>query len=668
MKSNFILTLFAFTLISAWASFALADKLTVNLSSGSVIVVDAPEQTLDWKSISRSGEMKEVALKLSQIKKIDLTDRPASVQVMRVKKLLSQLDSDDYQVRVQAQNELSQPSVGRRFKDLIKSELANDSLEVRVRAEQVLASFNSSSELDKPEYDQAFLLDGDQVLVGDVGEFVLKCKFRGQEVSIKREYLRRITRIESNPPPANKGPLNVELIHLHKKDFSADAERVIDFEVSEQGDELETSIDVSRAYEGRGVIFEAEEKNYIGVSGFPLVYSGLPVGGNSVCPFEQGRGFTRKFRGVIRISFCEPGRPDSPAGVLNFGLFAARIDNPRDIIMEAYNADSQLLGCVEATQGPITFFGIKSNEPIAFVRILSNPYLFNLSRHVDETFVVDHIWYGEPVGLRSAKLARASEEMSTVVLKSGDILSVEDIRFTEDGIQVFEPQLKRRMTFPQNEVGSVCLSERPIGRRVANTTSQLRVPEPTSDKWAVMLKDRSVLTVTPDADFQAELFRGAKLEQESIVGLWALRDQVRFPVAGDFDKGEHVLVFPTCRVATKVELNDKGASWDEDAEKIEQPIFEGIPSEDATPQFNQFEFGRRTESQMPTIWFQKPVLADPAWGAIELLDGQRLTLGSNGGFEIESINDQFVVVEGPGDLKANLPMTQVRAIKFPNKN
>ena len=186
MKPNSILPLFAFTLISAWATIGLADKLTVNLSSGSVIVVDAAEQTLDWKSISRNGDIEKVALKLSQIKKIDLTDRPASVQVMRVKKLLQQLDSDNYQVRVDAQVELSQPSVGRRFKELIKSKLDDDSLEVRVRVKQVLNSFNSSSELEKPEYDQAFLVDGDKVLVGDVGEFVLKCKFRGQEVLIKR--------------------------------------------------------------------------------------------------------------------------------------------------------------------------------------------------------------------------------------------------------------------------------------------------------------------------------------------------------------------------------------------------------------------------------------------------------------------------------------------------
>lgn len=657
--------LFAAAWLIISCTTAIADQLTVNLTSGSVIVVDAPDQTVDWKTIARNGDIDQVALKLSQLEKIDLTDRPASVQVLQVKKLLGQLDSDDYQVRVDAQNELSQPSVGRRFKDLIQSELASDSLEVRVRVRQVLASFASSSELDKPEYDRVYLLNEDKMLVGDIGEFVLNCTYRGQQLAIKREYLRRVTRLQSKPTEPKSGVSAIRLLHEHRPEFANDLSRVVDFEVSSDGDELDSSSDVSRAYEGRGVILEAEEKNYIGISGFPLVYNGMPVGDNSICPFEQGRGFTRKFRGVIRISFCEPGVPDSPAGVYRFGLFAARIDNPRDIIMEAYNADSQLLGCVEATEEPITFFGIESNEPIAFVRVLSNPYLFELARHVDETFVVDHLWYGEPVALKNAKLSRTGEQLSTVVLSSGDILSVEDIRFTEDGgVQVFEPQLKRRMSFPQAEVNSILFSGRPVGRRVSNTTSQLRVPEPTSDKWAVMLSDRSVLTVTPGEVFRSELFN-ADLPPSQVVGMWALRDQIRFPVDGDFDQGENVLVFPTCRIATKVEVDAQGVSWDKDDDKIEQPIFIGQPSEDATPKFNKFEFARRTESQMPTIWFGQPTLGDSGWGAIELLDGQRIVLGGDSGFVINSINDQIISVSGKNDFKVNLPMTQVRAVKFP---
>ncbi len=648
----------------AWAAIGHAEKLTINLSSGSVVVVDAPDQVIDWKTINRRGEIEQVTVNLSQVEKIDLSNRPASVQILKVKRLLAELGSDDYQTRVNAQNELSQPSVGRRFKDLVEAEQDNASLEVRRRVKRVIDSFENSSELEKPEYDHLYLKDG-KVLVGDVGEFVLKCKFQNQNLELKREVLRRVTTAPAPKGADQEGPLSVRLLHRHEEKFFADPARFIDFETDDRGDELISGAEVSTTFVSRGIIFEAEEKDFIGVSGFPLKFRDFPTGGNSVCPIDQGGGYTKKFRGVIRISFCKPGLPDAPAGVHQFGLFASRIDNPRDLILEAYNADSQMIGCVESTDQAMVFLGIESSEPIAFVRVLSNPYLFDVSRKVDETYVIDHVWFGEPVSFDDAKLARVGDQLSTVVLRSGDILSVEDARFTQSGVQVYEPEMKRRMTFAKEKVHSIRFGGHQKIRTVSNTTSQLRTPDPASDEWAVMLTDGSVLSVIPGETFKAKVFDDAGLRPDQVVGLWAMRDPVRFPMSDDFVEGKHVLVFPTCRVISKVNLTDTEVSWDKADTKIEQPVFSGAPTEDVTPTFDTFLFARRLESQMPTVWFKQPKIAQANWGAIDLVDGQKIVLGSEMGFAIDSINDQMISIVGQDGMKVNLPMTQVHAIKFP---
>lgn len=654
-----------FALVCAWlvTDSLDAEQLTINLSSGTVVVVDAPDQAIDWKTIDRKGDFEKVTINLSQVARIDLTDRPASVQIMRVKKLLSDLDSDEYKVRVAAQNELSQPTTGRRFRELIEAELTNDSLEVRSRVRQILKSFEKASEIDKPEYDLLYLKDG-RVLVGDVGDFVLKCKYRDQDLALKREFLRRITKTVGANEPVKSGPVFGQMLHQHIDDFFKNPARYIDFETDQQGNELKSGAEVSQVFSSRGVIFEAEAKDYIGVSGFPLKFQDFPTGGNSVCPIDQSGGYTKKFRGVIRISFCKPGLPDAPAAVHEFGLFASRIDNPRDLILEAYNADSQMIACVEATDQAMVFLGVRSNQPIAFVRVLSNPYLFDVTRRIDETYVIDHVWFSEPRGLDDAKLARVGDQLGTLVLRDGSVLSVEDIRFTDTGVQVFEPQMKRRMTFSMDEVHSVRFAVQQKLKLVSNTTSQLRMPNPASDRWAVMLDDGSVLAAAPGKKFRPELLEDVELDKEQVVGFWAMRDHLRYPIAGDFDQGENVLVFPTCRIATQVNLEDNELSWKE-GKKIEQPIFSGAPTEDVTPQFNSFVFDRRLESQMPTVWLRKPVVGNPDWGAIDLVDGQKIVLGSEQGFSIQSMNDQVLEIVGMDGVEVRLPMAQVYSIKFP---
>ena len=373
----------------------------------------------------------------------------------------------------------------------------------------------------------------------------------------------------------------------------------------------------------------------------------------------------------MEFTFCVPGLPDIPAGVHEFGLFLSRAENPRDFILEAYNQDSQLLATTEATDEFCVFLGVRSNEPIAFVRVLSNPYLFELDRKVDKNYAIDNIWFGPPTPLHDATIARIIPGSHTISLKNGEILSVEDLRLNGDSIKVFDSLLGKQFVIETDDI-----------RAIRFTTNQepesaLRQPDPTSDDWMAMLKDRSILKVTPGKSFTSQLLNQRQFAPEELMAIWSQRDQMRFPENGDFDNAQNVLVFPTCRWQTEIELNESGVSW-KPGKKVVQPVYPRLmreeavekkknppAREDATPKFTKFQFGERTESQMPTIWFAEPQLFPDEQGYVALKDGQQLVLGGEQGFSISELNQNGITISDPKQLSIEIPTEQIRSIRFP---
>ena len=651
---------------------ASGDQFALNLSNGSVITVEADaDQIIPWNTVDTSGNSKEEHQRLGDIQRINLTDQPASLKVAKVRRLLDQLDSDSYPERQQAQAALSEPALGLAFRELIEQESENESLEVRTRVRLILASLKKAKNPKPPEFDILFLKDGTS-LRGDVGEFVFKCSYRGTELNLERQAIRRLSpqAIKALNPQA-AAPLAVETIHKHQAEFYADPKRVIDFDSLEDTDDT-TSKDLTNSFIDRGIIMNADGKGFVGLSGYPFKYPDTPCGGESACVVDASGLYRKRFEGNMQFSFCQPGLPDIPAGVNEFGLFLSRVDRARDFIMEAYNQESQLLATTEATDEHCVFLGVRSNEPIAFVRVLSNPYLFEVDRKVDKNYAIDNLWFSAPQPLHDVLVARNVPDTHTICLKNGEILSVEDLRFKGETIQIFDSILGKQFVLETDEIHAI--------RYVPQEPSEnlLRMPIPTSDDWMVMLKDRSILKVTPGKTFTSQLLKDRQLETENVMAIWSQRDHLRFPEKGDFADAKNILVFPTCRWQTEIELKESGVEW-KTGKQIQQPVYprlkrqeiaekKELPEnrEDVTPKFTRFQYGKRTESQMPTIWLSQPQIYPSELGCVSLNDGQQISVGGEGGFSIAALSVNGVTLSGPDQLSIEIPAEQIHSIRFPN--
>ena len=650
---------------------ALADQFTLNLVNGTVITVEADvNQTIPWNTVNSAGKMTKQPCRLGDIQRINLTEQPASLKIAKVRQLLDELDSDSYPKRQEAQATLSQPELGIPFRELIELEKENSSLEVRARVHEILLALKKNKSTKPPEFDILYLKDG-AVRRGDVGELVFKCEFRGAELNLKRTAIRRLSSqtIRVAQPPA-RGAVAPETLHKHEDEFYEMPERVIDFESVEVQD-AKSSKDLTTTFIDRGVIMNADGAGFVGLSGYPFKYPNTPTGGESACVVDASGTYRKRFEGTMQFSFCVPGLPDIPAGVYEFGLFLSRVDHARDFILEAYNQDSQLLATTEASDEHCVFLGVRSNEPIAFVRVLSNPYLFEVDRKVDKNYAIDNIWYGPPTPLHDATIARIVPGSHTISLNNGEILSAEDLRLNGDSIKVFDSLLGKQFVIETDDVRAIRFATN------QESESALRRPEPTSDDWMVMLKDRSILKVTPGKSFTSQLLNQRQFAPEELMAIWSQRDQMRFPENGDFDNAQNVLVFPTCRWQTEIELNESGVSW-KPGKKVVQPVYPRLmreeavekkknppAREDATPKFTKFQFGERTESQMPTIWFAEPQLFPDEQGYVALKDGQQLVLGGEQGFSISELNQNGITISDPKQLSIEIPTEQIRSIRFP---
>ena len=93
---------------------------------------------------------------------------------------------------------------------------------------------------------------------------------------------------------------------------------------------------------------------------------------------------TPRFKAITEFVFCVPKQPNVPASINRFAIRAGKSDHSRDLILEAYNAEGQILATVESSNRQGVFFGVESNEPIYRIRLRSNPYLRRVNRVVDE--------------------------------------------------------------------------------------------------------------------------------------------------------------------------------------------------------------------------------------------------------------------------------------------
>ena len=639
----------------------MSEELQVQLRDGSSISVEAEPQTVDWTTVHSDGRLSKQKIDFADISRLFITTQPASDQVSRIRKLLSQLGSENYAEREFAENELSKKEIGIPFRYLIEREKANTVFEVRYRVNRILRNLVQDRSLKAKtpsKFDRVYLANG-QVLEGDVGEFQFRCKYGPQQLSFGRKEIGYIGTVRKvNEPEFVSKPVKVRPVLDFKDEFFLPSQVTIRFDRDENQNPIPKDTNVSELYTNQGLKLGVDSQGYVGVCKYTFSGKfddlGVKAEKNTVCVHDttRSRKYPSKFKGPMEFTFCVPGQSHQPAGVREFGLYLARVEHNRDFIMEAFSVDGHMIGYAEATDVQCVFLGIKSNEPMARLRVLSNPFLHRVNRKVDEDYAIDDVCFSTPEKIEMSPLKRGQ----VIRMKNGDLLNCESIEVA-DG-QTIDVKLE---SLPA--VTSVAVAD------VAEIRLNSEKGNPQTD-WLGMLADRSVVRFETDKGDQCVTFDQQKLDRKKLVGMCWAQNPLRFPFENDFENFKHVLVFPTCRIATNtVELSNDLLKWGRDTKKYIQPIYtqtDPADDDDPTPSADRVELVEVIPSDIPSIWFRPPTRHDFSSGFVELIDGQKFMLGTDEKFELKQMGPDGITIEWRGQA-VTYGWDKVVTVLFPNQ-
>ena len=649
MPETFIVrTLIVFALATLIRSEVDAE-LTVNFRSGTSLTGEIGEQTIAWTSVAPNGAVSQFNYSSDQIKSLSLAESESSAQMIQVRQLLNQLDDADYQTRKSAEEQLK--TIGGQFRSLVESFLDHPSFEVRYRVKRLMSDsrFKSSPSV-KREVDRITLNDG-TTLEGEATNFSLLLDAYGKTIELTRQSVLLISDAQARPVLENEiagDPVAVKLFHQFEG-FNDLDQTEFRFDNQADGKKFGLRTNLDEYFKDDGLLFKNAGSGFVGISSYDFKFDPLPVGGRSVGLYGTRRG--NDLRGVMEITFCEPGNPLVAAGVHEFGTFIAKVSFRRDIILEAYGADGQLLAMVEGTDQKCVFAGVKSNQLITKVRILSNPYLKKIERKIDDDFTIDTLRMSKPIVTDNHQSRRQSQ----VALKNGDVIDWSSLRVTKDS----EVQMRVAGISSQPRAFKIPISDTrqvSFGRSLKATTA-----------WQALLDDGSRVNVLPGKTFRAEMF-DFSISPQDFVGCWPAASAPRFPVEGDIKDGASspLIVFPTCRLQTKsVKFASDRLSWVVD-QKLEQPLQLGDEDtdEDPTPQQTAFKYADTLANQLPTIWNKPPKILPSEGSYIYLVDGQRLAFGTDQQFQLKAIGIRTITVAHRDGTPKDIPLNNVLSIKF----
>lgn len=635
------------------ATGAFAEEFQISLKSGSVITVDTTHDEFTWTKVRTNGEMIKEKIDYDQVQQLVFSESPASEQVGKIRRLVGQLASPDYLERERAEQSLAKPDVGGSFTAMIQAHADHPQFEVRYRVARILEKLDTENAgVGENEFDRLTLRDG-TVAEGDAGDFQIQCSFRGRKMSLTRNDIRFIsipTRSDSFEPQGET--TQVEMFHNYANHFYQPHQTNIDFELSPNGFEIRRQTNVNDMFIPQGLKLGTEQEGFVGISGYGFKFPGKPASDNSVCVFESVGTYSKRFKGVMVLSFCMPNHGSVAAGVHEVGLLMARVNHSRDFIMEAYNADGQMLASVEASDEPCVFTGVKSNEPIATVRILSNPYLFRIDRAIDEDYAVDSICFSPPVPI--AKPSNLNQP--TISLRNGDLIQGNSMSIVNGDSVSIEMTGYDAIEIGLDEVQALNFRSAPERKRRPKT-------------WTAMLPDRSTIFVTPGSTYQSTTFPSLKFEPKELMAVWSSQNPARFPEKSDFDAGNQVLVFPTCRIATDaIEFSDEGYGWNDTAVKRIQSLqIDGDEKsdEDPTPDITSIQYAKTWPESIPSLWIHPPKSQVARTGRIRLADGQQLVLSQDGEFRLNQLDKDELTIGVAGQAH-KIPYHKILSIEFPN--
>ncbi len=671
-----------FVLIAPSCCHADEAPFQIEYRDGTTIAVNFVKEQLSWTSVSGFGQTSKRVIDMSQIRSIKLTTEPAGDQLANILKLIGELDSDEFYVREEAENQLR--STGKRFRSVIQSNNSLKTPDGIYRLKRVLSSMRvSPNQKNRIELDELVLLDGTK-LSGDAGPDDFEVTYRGKTITVARKRLSRILKadLDFNTRTEQREVINTKLFHSHV-DFMKEREvKLVDFERKPDGVAL-SSLDknISDDFVDFGLLLGTEyPKGCVGISGgrtgpYEIKAGDKPVGGNSACVYKSltGGRTGNRFQGVMEITFCQPGNKNMPRGVKDFGIFLSRVNHSRDLLVEAWDSMDRLIGVCESNDEPCTFCGISSSVPIAKIRILSNPWILELRRQnaepedrgkqlVDKDYAVDNVMFSKPLPIDSINKERhyLGRNGDMIPLNWAIIYSQDRIEFGSRNFQLLSSDLSSANT-------------------IALKTMRKKLPQKLNSDtaWMAMLSDNSILKWDPRKPLRSATLK-RDLVREDVVAIWPAGRPPRLPLKGDFDDGKNVIVYPGCRVVTpQVDFDAKGFRWSNPTVKTESlhednefkvDARPGDKPDNVAPRKTNYSFDLTSipEYEVPTIWFKPPTSIRSAEGAIRLNGGEVLVYGEGANFQLQSMDRSKIQLSFGGD-EVLIPLSQVVSILPPKE-
>lgn len=613
-----------------------ATELEITLVSGSVFLTEVPIDAINWKEVQTDGQITSRRIPTRDIARLWLCETPASDRVAEISELLSQLQSDDYRTREQAETELSLPEIGGRFPKMLRQLTASTDPETKYRIGRILNKISDAESSTISQFDELELKSG-RILRGDAGGFAFACDVDGQRLNLQRNQLQMLRHAGVHRTPevmVQTEHVATEIVLKSEGKFYLPEQTTVSLDTAPLGNELTRKMDIGSVFAPLGLILGCEEPGYVGISGYGFKYPDTPTGDNSGSVFtavKHGNQVRyKKFRGTLTIDFCMPNQPHIPAGVNEFGIHIATVNHERDFIMEAFNGAGQVIATIEAGERDCPFLGVRSNESIARLRIRSNPFLGKLQRKIDDDYAFDSICFSKPEMLLSAATTSESDDARTVVrLKSGNTWVASRIDFKKDrSIELFDDDFETPITFTADAIEFYSSPD-------TNT-----VQRPKRNSWSMQLTDGSILNVAPGKEFRSQLIPGYTAPADQIVAIWPTGSPARFAHTEDWKDAKNVIVLPTGRLLTnQVNFAATGYSWQTSDRRLQAlaPNARDLArGEDPMPNLEQVIFKEVDDLSAPTLWLQQPTTLDPSAGSIVLRDGQRLMLGEGRLFKLAS--------------------------------
>lgn len=688
-------------------------SLEIRFRNGTVLHARSADIVVSFRQVSVVGEISELSLPLSKIRRVRLTTSTAGELVASILRLVDELGDNDYHTRNNAETELVER--GLPYLTLLEQHSQLSEPEARYRLARVIDHLKHERDDRKLpavlEFDQLELADG-SVLEGDLGQLDLGVAWRGQPLKTDRSLCEVIlvsAASETTTPAARETPADRTLTSIDNFLTAGEPRsgiRFVNFETMNGGVEIGSQLKdpVNGLFDRNGCLFSCDTPSGVVVISPYKFRQGISRKNSIANRYpDPEKGSTINFKGQMRIRFCDPDHPSIPAAVHAAGA-NMEITRPKEkTVIEAFNSAGHVIGTAMSSRSPGSFVGLSSGRPIVALRASHNYYLY--PQLTNDDFAIDDLCFEEPVPAPELNPVPAGNTNFVVVTRNEERLVIAAPRADGQalGISLEMAPDEQAFDLPLEEIDWL------LGPQ-----SQLPACAAT-DRRAMMLVDGSVVHV-PLEGLACLANSDLVLENAAIIGCWNASVFCRYPLPSDFEKGNTVVALPLHRVAGPGEVDwsantatlqlDKSTTLrqaipEHEVFKAESPAVAGDlmvvavplnlsdPAEQAaalarlvaTTKENAKSAEKQAEkedapavaempemtvriSEISNVWLAVPPEREAGTGLLRLNDGQQFVLGGKSGFVFKSISsDEIVIAHGEHELR--FPMSALHALQFP---